>query len=172
MLSKLRLWISSGEVLTKSLALDFFSYYTTKGENILVNFYGATEALDCTVYEISSEKQLENLNKIPIGLPVHNTMMYVINFDTKEPVENGESGEICVSGLNLADGYVNGRALYVFMENIYSNHEIYSRLYHTGDWGSIRNGMLYYEGRDDLQVKINGKNFFLFFCELTKKINH
>lgn len=158
-LSKLRLWLSSGEVLTKSLSLDFFEYYTTKGENILVNFYGATEALDCTVYEILSETQLENLNKIPIGLPVHNTMIYVIDRDTKEPVEDGEIGEICVSGLTLADGYVNGRALYAFTNNIYSSHHMFQRLYHTGDFGSIRNGMLYFEGREDFQVKINGKNF-------------
>lgn len=161
-LSKLRLWMSSGEVLTKTLALDFFAYYTMKGEHIiLANFYGSTEAVDCIVYEISSEKQLENLNKIPIGLPVHNTMVYVIDRDTKEPVEDGESGEICVSGLTLADGYVNGRALYAFTDNIYSNNEMFQRLYHTGDLGTIKNKMLYYEGREDLQVKINGNNKFV-----------
>lgn len=156
MLSHLRLWISSGEVLTKSHALHFFEYYKTNGENILVNVYGATEAIDCTVYEIVSEKQLENLNKIPIGLPVHNTIVYVIDPETKEPVEEGENGEICVSGLTLADGYVNGRALYAFTDNIYSNHKNFQRLYHTGDFGNIINGMLYYDGREDSQVKING----------------
>lgn len=165
MLSKLRLWISSGEVLTKSVALDFFSYYTTKDENILVNFYGTTEALDFTVYQITSEKQLENLNKIPIGLPALNTIVYVIDRTTKEPVEDTESGEICVSGLTLADGYVNERALHTFTDNIYSNQELYQRLYHTGDIGTIRDGTLYYEGREDFQVKINGINLLRIIFE-------
>lgn len=42
------------------------------------------------------------------GQPLDNTIMFLMDRHLK-PVPVGEIGEIFASGLNLADGYVNGR---------------------------------------------------------------
>lgn len=157
-LSKLRLVFSSGEVLSKNLAHDFFDYFTS-GEISLVNLYGATETLDCTTFEIESGKQMEKLDRVPLGLPVYNTCIYVVDRYANELAEDTAIGEICVSGLTLADGYLNSDSTRdeAFALNNFHTHGVYTRLYRTGDYGYIRNGMLYYEGRQDFQVKVNGK---------------
>lgn len=151
LLMNLRLWISSGDILSTNLVSDFFEYFT--GDAVLVNCYGSTEALDCVCYEIQSKQQVEKLEKIPLGLPTHNSIIYLLDNDTNEPTEEGE---ICVSGFSLADGYVGGRAHYAFTENLFRSDEKFKRLYHTGDFGFIRNGLLYFSGREDAQVKVDG----------------
>jgi non-ribosomal peptide synthetase component F len=85
LLTNLRLWISSGDVLSTKLASDFFEYFEGNGEKMLMNCYGATEALDCASYELQSKKQIEKFEKIPLGLPAYNTMLYVIDPETDEP---------------------------------------------------------------------------------------
>ena len=70
----------------------------------------------------------------------------------------GEIGELCVSGLSLADGYLNRPALtaekFVYwQENEYTN----TRIYRTGDLAKyLPNGNIDYLGRSDNQVKIRG----------------
>lgn len=50
------------------------------------------------------------------GIPLSNTVIYLLDGDFR-PVKQGEIGEIFVSGLNLAEGYVNGRDPEKFVEN-------------------------------------------------------
>lgn len=54
------------------------------------------------------------------GEPVDNTTVYLLNPELK-PVANGEVGELYVSGLNLAAGYVNGRDPERFITNSLSS---------------------------------------------------
>lgn len=51
-----------------------------------------------------------------LGYPVDNTVVYLLDAELR-PVKAGEIGEIYVSGLNLADGYVNGRDPHRFLKN-------------------------------------------------------
>lgn len=67
-LSNLKLWISSGEPLTVSLAKEFFRYFSAENGHVLCNFYGSTEVMgDVTYFSIKGEQSLENLDKVPIG---------------------------------------------------------------------------------------------------------
>ncbi len=45
-----------------------------------------------------------------IGYSIDGTEIYILNEKEKE-VETGESGEICISGVSLAKGYLNQAAL-------------------------------------------------------------
>lgn len=96
--------------------MEFFDHFP-EGEHFLANFYGSTEVMgDVTYFLCDSKKQLSELEKIPIGYPVDNTVIYILDSEMR-PVKMGDIGEIFVSGLNLASGYVNKRDPERFVEN-------------------------------------------------------
>ncbi|XP_075232512.1 nonribosomal peptide synthetase ebony [Lycorma delicatula] len=156
LLSSLKLWVCSGEPLPQSLALEFFQYFK-ENDSILCNFYGSTEVMgDVTYYRIKSAVDLTSFdNKVPIGRPLDNTIMYLLDHQLKL-VPAGEIGEIYVSGLNLALGYVDGRDPDKFILNPHTVEPGLNRLYCTGDFGRIVKKEIVYEGRTDSQIKVRG----------------
>lgn len=155
LLHRLQIWVCSGEPLPLQLAESFYDYFQ-EGVHALYNFYGSTEVMgDVTFFACESKKQLSQIDRIPIGLPINNTVIYLLDQDYR-PVKNGQIGEIFVAGMNLASGYVNGRDPDRFFDNPLAVEFKYSRLYRTGDYGSVQDGFIYYEGRTDSQIKIRG----------------
>ncbi|KAL1449569.1 hypothetical protein WDU94_002061, partial [Cyamophila willieti] len=70
LLRHLRLWVCSGETLSRTLCLEFFQHFdgTTTAAPTLCNFYGSTEVMgDVTYYEMKCVKDVERYEKIPIG---------------------------------------------------------------------------------------------------------
>lgn len=66
-LKGLKSWICSGEPLALSLAKEFYHYFE-EGKQCLYNFYGSTEVMgDVTYFACESPKQLDSLERIPIG---------------------------------------------------------------------------------------------------------
>ncbi|XP_066261449.1 beta-alanyl-bioamine nonribosomal peptide synthetase ebony isoform X2 [Euwallacea similis] len=154
-LSSLKTWICSGETLAVSLAEEFFQHFNDNNHK-LCNFYGSTEIMgDVTYHVMEGLHDLKYHQKVPIGLPLDNTMVYLLDKDFR-PVKIGEVGELFVAGLNLAAGYVNGRDPEKFIENPLAIDPTFSKLYRTGDYAKIEKGTLLYEGRTDSQVKIRG----------------
>ncbi|XP_055585866.1 beta-alanyl-bioamine nonribosomal peptide synthetase ebony [Uranotaenia lowii] len=155
LLYNLRIWVCSGEPLQLPLAKEFFDYFE-EGVHQLCNFYGSTEVMgDVTYFVCESKKQLSNYEKVPIGYPLDNTVIYILDPDF-QPVRPGDIGELFVAGLNLAQGYVNGRDPHRFIDNPMAVDPMYARLYRTGDFASATKGCVYYEGRTDSQIKIRG----------------
>lgn len=67
-LNKLKLWVCSGETLSKTLAGEFFKYFGDNQAYTLANFYGSTEVMgDVTFYVLENSAQLELFPTIPIG---------------------------------------------------------------------------------------------------------
>ncbi|XP_041783947.1 mycosubtilin synthase subunit C [Anopheles merus] len=155
LLYHLRIWVCSGEPLQISLAREFFDYFQ-EGVHQLCNFYGSTEVMgDVTYFVCESRKQLEGYEKVPIGYPLDNTTIYIMSPDLR-PVRTEEIGELYVAGLNLAEGYVNGRDPDRFIDNPLAIDPSFGRLYKTGDYASVSKGCVYYQGRMDSQIKIRG----------------
>lgn len=123
---------------------------------------------DVTYFVCESKKQLDAIERVPIGQVLDNTIVYLLDTDFR-PVRNGDIGELFVSGANLAAGYVNGRDPDRFIENPLAVDPLYSKIYKTGDYASLHKGMIYYEGRTDSQIKIRGHRVDL--SEVEKHLN-
>ena len=143
--------ICSGEALPSALTKRFYE----KLDVPLHNLYGPTEAaIDVSSYECEKES---DLSTVPIGKPVANTELYILDKDLK-PVPIGVVGELYIGGIQVARGYLNREALTneKFITNPFnsaSNH----RLYKTGDLVRyLADGNIEYMGRSDDQVKIRG----------------
>jgi len=120
---------------------------------VITNAYGPTECtVDATLFTFS-ETEIESLEEIPIGRPLPNTTIHVLD-SRGIAVPIGAKGNIYIGGIGLAQGYLNEPEL---TEKAFIQHPVYGRLYHTGDIGSWQeNGNLKCHGRKDDQVKIRG----------------
>lgn len=71
--------------------------------------------------------------------------------------EPDEIGEILIEGNTVAKGYFKmPEKTAMAFEVVKMKNGQLRRLYHTGDLGYFKNGMLYCVGRTDLQVKVHG----------------
>lgn len=120
----------------------------------ILNMYGPTETtVWSSVHELDSE-QAANAPSIPIGRPIANTEMRVV--DTRGRfVPVGVSGELWIGGDGVAVGYVGRPDLTA--ERFVPGIEGRGRFYRTGDRVRWRaDGQLEFLGRLDRQVKILG----------------
>jgi amino acid adenylation domain-containing protein len=151
-LATLRRVFASGEALMPAHVRKFNQLLASKSEARLTNLYGPTEAtVDVTYFDCPTDDAFE---RIPIGRPIHNTQLYIIQNDHAAPI--GEPGELCLAGVGLARGYLNNPDLTAekFRDNPLRAGE---RIYRTGDvarW--LPDGNVEYLGREDHQVKIRG----------------
>ena len=128
----------------------------------IANAYGPTEAADDITQFIVDEPVCETRRTIPIGKPLANLNLYVLD-ESMQLLPIGAPGEICVSGIGVGDGYWKNeeKTKQAFVDNPFinqllspHNHEV---IYKTGDLGRwLPDGNIEFLGRIDHQVKIRG----------------
>lgn len=167
----LRYVVCSGEALQKDqvqAAGEVLGVYP-------LNLYGPTEAaVDVTFWETSTDPQRES---VPIGEPFWNTGTLILD-PTGHPVPVGVTGELHLSGVQLARGYKNNpqATAAAFVEQAPAgalallNGES-QRLYRTGDlacWEILPDGraVIGYRGRTDYQIKVRGQRLELGDIEM------
>ena len=147
--TSLRLIYSGGEQLSVELSLRVLEGLSAK----LVNAYGPTE---CSI-GITEGQWRDDLvgSAVPIGGPLANVDLMILGRDG-QPVPDGASGELFVSGPALARGYIERRRLTAerFVPDPF--HGSGARMYRTGDVVCRHGGELMFLGRVDRQVKISG----------------
>ncbi|KJR42048.1 tyrocidine synthetase III [Candidatus Magnetoovum chiemensis] len=118
------------------------------------NAYGPAEASVCiSIHKVDPKRVYKN--SVPIGAPIANNSIYILD-DQLRLLPEGLPGEICISGLGLARGYINNPSL-TQQSFIANPFEKGTKLYKTGDIGRWRNnGELEFIGRKDEQTKIMG----------------
>src|SRR5262249_36852280 len=151
-LSRLNLWVSSGEALSVELSRQFKRKLP---RSRLLNLYGSSEvSADVTAYEVGQEES--ESKALAIGYPISNTQIYLLDREM-ELAPIGVCGEIYIGGTGLARGYLNRAEMTAerFVAN--PNGEPGTRIYRTGDLARWRaEGNLEFVGRADQQVKIRG----------------
>ena len=150
----LRWSLFCGEALTAATAA---AWQQAASNSILENLYGPTEAtIAFTHYRWDSECSMEQcLNGVvPIGVPFAGQRCRVVN-DDLSAASTGEPGELCLGGSQVAAGYLDnpGKTRQQFVR-LPGSDQVW---YRTGDLvRQDRQGCIYYIGRRDHQVKING----------------
>lgn len=118
----------------------------------VTNTYGPTE---CSIGSVFHE--LDGAAPVPLGRAIDNTFAVVLD-ENQRPVAPGEQGEICIGGECVGLGYLNDseRTARAFVDNPLAGVAS-PLLYRTGDQGwKDADGVLYFAGRRDHQVKIGG----------------
>ncbi|HEV2246785.1 MAG TPA: amino acid adenylation domain-containing protein [Terriglobia bacterium] len=157
-LGKLKKILIGGEALSASLIASLRQ--TFNGE--IYNMYGPTEtAIWSTVYRVEEQR-----NTIPIGKPILNTQVYVLDSQL-QLVPPGGIGNLLIGGDGVVRGYLNRPELTAerFISDPFRPG---GRLYRTGDLARfLPDGNLEFLGRADFQVKIRGFRIELGEIEAT-----
>lgn len=150
---KLRWVLPTGEALPPDLARDWLNQYP---HIPLLNVYGPAECADDVAIHALLTAPGAGAH-LPIGLPVANLRLYVLNREL-DLLPTGVPGELCIAGVGVGRGYLNDP---VRTAQVFIPHPLAStpgeRLYRTGDLvRQNEHGVFEYLGRIDHQVKLRG----------------
>jgi len=152
----LRLSLFCGEALPKSTVM-LWSESASNSE--IENIYGPTEAtIAITRYRWERSKSVDScrLGLVPIGKPFKGQEAALLDVKTNDFLIGEGKGELILSGSQVTPGYWNDidKTNKSFIQHTKTNQKIW---YKTGDLVERdKEGCLYFVGRVDNQVKING----------------
>lgn len=145
---ELDMFLFCGEELTKKTAESLLDRFPNAR---IYNTYGPTEATVAISSIQIDQHVLDSYDRLPIGYVKKDTKVSIVQ--EGKPVSKGETGEIIIAGPSVSKGYLNNpekTAAAFFCQNDLAS-------YHTGDAGRLdEDGLLFYEGRMDQQVKLHG----------------
>ncbi|MGM1019913.1 MAG: amino acid adenylation domain-containing protein [Bacillota bacterium] len=152
-LAKVRIVTVAGEALYGSQVRAFQSKFGTDTD--IVNVYGPTECTVATTTHRVRGAVPEHVVNIPIGKPIYNYKVYIVNDDNKLCPIN-IPGEVCIATPALAHGYLHQpeRTAQSFVDNPFVPGE---KMYRSGDIAKLLpDGTIEYVSRKDSQLKIRG----------------
>lgn len=140
----LKIIMIGGEAFPKALLTELQKNTSAR----IFNMYGPTET---TIW--SSVAELTESTDIHIGLPILNTTFYVMD-KNGNCAKEGESGELCIGGAGLSNGYLFDAEKTAQRFIVYNGE----RIYKTGDSATYIREKNEYKvfGRLDNQIKLNG----------------
>lgn len=146
----LRRFYSTGEAISLELQNKFFEKFNLP----YYNLYGPTEAaVEVSVWQCQPNHKGTS---VPIGKPMPGNQIYILDKEMR-PTPIGTPGELYISGVQLARGYVNRPELTAerFVPNPFE--EAGAKMYRSGDLARYRaDGVIEFLGRVDFQVKMRG----------------
>ena len=144
----LKALLLAGEVLRPDVIRKFYAIPGNEAV-VLFNVYGPTECtVDSSAFRIDLGNY-QNFTAYPIGMPLQGVSVQVMDREGRA-LPDSVTGELWISGDGVSRGYLNNASPGAFVE------KEGQRYYRTGDNGFVQNGLVYYRGREDQQVKIRG----------------
>lgn len=121
---------------------------------LYANLYGPTEITDaCTYYIV--DREFHDDEPLPIGRPMRNTEILVLDGQNQLVMKPECTGELCVRGSSLSVGYYNNpeKTAAAFVQNpLQTAYE--EKIYRTGDLVKYNDRHeLVYVSRKDFQIK-------------------
>jgi D-alanine--poly(phosphoribitol) ligase subunit 1 len=150
LMPELEKFLFCGEVLTHKLVDGLMARFA--GAEI-INTYGPTEAtVLCTAVSVTKEMAADGL-QIPIGYPLGEVTLRVAD-EAGEERPSREQGELLIISDNVGPGYYKRPDL--TEKAFFTDEATGKRGYRTGDSCFEKDGLYYYCGRLDNQIKVNG----------------
>lgn len=146
--------MTAGEQL--KITPQLVTFFSKLPDCRLYNQYGPTECH--VVSQLALEGDPQKWPALPtIGTPIDGTELYIIGADLAL-LPAGQTGELCIAGACLAEGYLHQPALTDEKFGSWTHPDRGSlRMYRTGDLARyLPDGTVEYLGRLDDQVKIRG----------------
>lgn len=153
-LPRLKVIFSGGGPVSVREARSFRDRFSAE----LINVYGATELTGSALCFPVSQLDDDAEGFVPSGFPVADTEAVVMD-NSGVPCADGQTGELYITGSNVAAGYYNSDY------DPFFTAEDGRRWYRTSDLYVRRNGLLYYKGRTDGLVKVGSYRVELFDVE-------
>ncbi len=144
----LRKFLFCGETLPPEVAAGLLDRFP---QAEVWNTYGPTEATCATTSVRIDRSLLGRYEALPVGFPKPDSRVLVQTADG-HPAAEGERGEVIIAGPNVSPGYLARPDLTA--QSFF--HLDGQRAYHTGDWGHYQDGLLFFDGRIDNQIKLHG----------------
>jgi D-alanine--poly(phosphoribitol) ligase subunit 1 len=148
MLPHVRRFLFCGDVLRPDVATQLLERFPDAD---VWNTYGPTEATVATTSIRVDREVIRRWPELPVGVAMPGTTVQVED-DAGSVVADGVRGEIVIIGPNVSPGYLGRPDL---NERVFGMRDG-RRFYRTGDWGTYNDGLLFFHGRMDGQVKIAG----------------
>ena len=148
MLPRVRRFLFCGETLAPQTAAQLLDRFP---QAQVWNMYGPTEATVATTSIRIDAAILEQCSPLPVGRVMPGSQVFVVDANGQELPPN-ERGEIIITGPNVSPGYIGRPDLTARAFSEYRDQLAYK----TGDLGCFRGGLLFFEGRDDEQIKLSG----------------
>ncbi|MEG0132927.1 MAG: D-alanine--poly(phosphoribitol) ligase subunit DltA [Clostridium sp.] len=152
LMPSLETFFFAGEVLSKKLISELMDRFPGVR---MINGYGPTEGTVLLSAIDVTREMLEDTREIPIGYPMTGAILKIVDADGKSLPE-GEKGELIAIGNSISKGYFNNEEM---TKKVFFTEDVNRTLmqgYRTGDIGYFENGVIYYCGRKDFQIKLNG----------------
>ncbi|HMA38040.1 MAG TPA: D-alanine--poly(phosphoribitol) ligase subunit DltA [Chloroflexia bacterium] len=148
MLPGVRRFLFCGETLVPDVAAQLLARFP---QATVWNMYGPTEATVATTAIRVDAAVLARYAPLPVGyaLPAGRVL---IQDAAGQPAAAGARGEIVIAGPNVSPGYL-GRPDLTAQAFFALDGQ---RAYRTGDAGRLVDGLLFFDGRLDNQVKLHG----------------
>lgn len=164
MMPDMETFLFCGEVLTNETARKLLQRFPNAK---VINTYGPTESTVAISDVVITEEIIENSNPLPIGVQKPGTWLQIID-EQGNCLPDMEKGEIIIVGNTVGKGYFHNpeQTKKAFFTRVIDGVEMPA--YHTGDKGYLEDGMLYYCGRMDLQVKLNG--YRIEICDIEQNL--
>lgn len=148
LLPELTTFLFCGEALPNATALKLRKRFPKAA---IFNTYGPTECTVAATYIKVDDSLIEKYESLPIGISKEDGEVYILS-ETLDELPDGEKGQIIIAGSHVSKGYLNQPDLTRKSFFVFNGLPAYK----TGDLGYKKDGLLFYAGRIDFQVKVNG----------------
>ena len=148
LLPDLSVFLFCGEILPNTVCKQLRERFPNAK---IFNTYGPTEATVAVTFIEITDDVLNEYQTLPVGSAKSDTQIILLN-EENIPVPEGKKGEIIIVGPSVSKGYLGQQEL---TNKAFFTHNG-QQAYRTGDAGFIEQGLLFYKGRLDFQIKLHG----------------